>query len=936
MSLDDWQGRLASHFEDVTLTKLDQPHEPVTFAFEHGLDSEERAGLAGAIHNSVKMRALRREHYLCWAAYSSEVGYHYAGDQYWHSFTSQTPGWDQSHRWFIKWCFTKFSEQYNGAIPRGAWARQFSIICWPITHAILPTDLQRQLAEILYRIRHTVVADDVSSPGQLGQIIAANSLGTTSRFAQLASESELVGQIASALLRDDRSGEWIEARTLDRITQDLNVEEQARSWLHDAKDHVTRRAQIKGLKGGRSKPRQNDSSDALAPRPKIRPTLVLRPVKDNQWRLVVEAPNFTPLVRHYSDVQPILQRATVRLGSHERSYSGRALLHSSLLVPQSEWPTPQRPLVNVEPSHPDLDALLAHETSMSPGPWLFRLNQDGVAAEVRTGRVSLDAEYVLVTDRGTETPIGEEVDVGCENITAWKFAVSSLDDVADTLREWKLTPARQFVARPAGLPAVRWDREGSAEWLSTDRPIINLKANFAISRFEAQIDISNQVLSVSVKPLDKKSAHLILPLLPAGTYFLQVAAHPLDTSLRVEQGVMEISIRDALPNDDRAVALLVSQEPTEATLNQLFDGDVSFLVHGPGSKKVSVSLRLMKRDRIKPLIERKIPPVPLPVSKEAFAQRFNAVLRKDDKLISAYVQADACELQFGGTGLGSHVHRFERPLTPLRWGLFESKEDYSITLFEDVANPMEIETTRYDFSTPFRPRSLSAAELAKASKGTAIPGLYIAQNTQDVATTIVPVRSLAELKTIRPRFYRQERNAESVNRYLDTIDLWYGVESRGNLFGRYAWRVALRALVQQLVGLVCGTPWYKSERAFDRNRDLLVLSKRIPYKHWGEGWAEPLIKSRAEMATLPVEERIAQLAALTRNSIELCRFALRLASEPATIDRSANTKFDLNLRAVMQRSELVRAARLVVLGTATTADHSDDLGRVIYSGWKWN
>ena len=936
ISLDEWQKRLELHFDDVTLAKLDQPHEPVTFAIEHGLNSEERAALAAEVRKSVQALSLQRDHYLCWAVYAAEVGYHYAGDEYWHSFTSQTPGWDQSYRWFIKSCLRNFSEQYNGAIPRGAWARNFSIICWPITHAILPTDLQRQLAEILYRIRHTVVVDDVSSPGQLGQIIAANSFGTTSRFAQLASEPELIGQIASALLRDDQSGEWIEASALDRITQDLNVEEQARSWLHHAKDHVSRRAQVKGLKGGRRAPRGDDTSGAQAPRPKIRPTLALRPVRDNQWRLVVEAPNFTPLVRHYSEVQPILQRATVRLGSHERSYSGRALLHSSLPVPQLKWPTPLEPLIKVEPSHPDLDALLMHETCMSPGPWLFRLNQDGIAAEVRTGRVSLEADYVLVTNRDTDSPIGEQVDVGCDDVTAWRFSVSSLDEIENTLREWQLLPARQIIARPTGLPAVRWDREGAAEWLSTHHPIISLKSNFAISRFEAQIDISNQVLLASAEPREQNVAHLILPVLPAGTYYLQVSAHPVDTNLRVEQGEMEISIRDALPDDDRAVALIVAQEPTEATLNQLFEGEVSFVVHGPGNRNASASLRLLKRDRISPLVERSIAPLAFPVSKETFTQRFDRLLSKDDELSRAYLQADACEIQFGGTGLGSCVHRFERPFTPLRWGLLESKDDYSITLFEDVANPDEIETMRYEFSTPLKARRLTANDLTKASNGITQPGLYVAKSEQYLASSIVPVRSLEELRTIRPRFFRPERDLESVKHYLETIGLWYCVESRGNLFGRYPWRVAIHALVQQVVGLISGTPWYKAERAFERNRDLLALSKRIPYKHWGEGWPESLMNAIAEFAKSPVEQRVARFATLTGHPVELCDFALRMTSQPATLFRGDSSNIDRSIRTVMQRSELVRAARFVVLGTATMTDQSIDVSHQKNVGWKWS
>ena len=181
---------------------------------EHGLDEGDLGVLRTVVCDNIGSLSL--DYYLCWAVYAAEVGYQYAGDEYWHTFREQTPCWDQRDRPFIKSCFQKFSKEYNGAIPQGSWAQHRSIICWPITHAILPKDLQLQLAEVLYRVRHSVVLDDVESPGQFGRIIAANSMKSTSRFKQLANEPELIGQIASALLRDDRTGEWIEPKTFGK------------------------------------------------------------------------------------------------------------------------------------------------------------------------------------------------------------------------------------------------------------------------------------------------------------------------------------------------------------------------------------------------------------------------------------------------------------------------------------------------------------------------------------------------------------------------------------------------------------------------------------------------------------------------------------------------------------------------------------------------
>src|SRR5690606_26148673 len=106
---------------------------------------------------------------------------------------------------------------------------------------------QRQLARILYDLRHSFDSDLLASPEQLGKSIAARSWNASSRFQNLAEDPLLVGQIAAALLIEDESGSrsLLLPLTLRRIAEDLNRERLAREWLRGAR-RIAHRAQMRG------------------------------------------------------------------------------------------------------------------------------------------------------------------------------------------------------------------------------------------------------------------------------------------------------------------------------------------------------------------------------------------------------------------------------------------------------------------------------------------------------------------------------------------------------------------------------------------------------------------------------------------------------------------------------------------------------------------
>src|SRR5262249_36309989 len=143
------------------------------FALEHGLSQAEVVELQREIRAAKRPTA---DTALAWIVYSTELGYEYTGDEYWQTFDEVTPSWvAHGHPHWLRDQFEWFARSFEGARPSGAWAKHFSIICWPITHAILPYDLQRQLARILYDIRYQFSAQLFKEPLELGRRIAAAS-----------------------------------------------------------------------------------------------------------------------------------------------------------------------------------------------------------------------------------------------------------------------------------------------------------------------------------------------------------------------------------------------------------------------------------------------------------------------------------------------------------------------------------------------------------------------------------------------------------------------------------------------------------------------------------------------------------------------------------------------------------------------------------------
>ena len=165
--LRDWHTRLDKHFTELHRLRQEVHNFPI-FALEHDLNNTELEQLATALRTHISKNPPSRDHALAWIVYATEMGYQYSGYEYWQSFESNTPGWiENGDRNWIRDEFQWFQEKFDGAQPSGSWAEHRTIICWPITHAILPQDLQQQLARLLYESRNLFSAEVLESPEAL-------------------------------------------------------------------------------------------------------------------------------------------------------------------------------------------------------------------------------------------------------------------------------------------------------------------------------------------------------------------------------------------------------------------------------------------------------------------------------------------------------------------------------------------------------------------------------------------------------------------------------------------------------------------------------------------------------------------------------------------------------------------------------------------------
>lgn len=952
MPLDQWQKRLEGHFTELASAR--SASDFPLFALEHGLSDHELEEINGLLRSRLAGNLWLPSHWLVWVVYATEFGYDYEGDEYWLSYEEHTPGWrertsrDQLRKWFVK-----FQAIYRGVTPSGAWAGQFPIIAWPITHAILPKYLQWQFAKTLHDLRYQIGRLGALTPEAVGQLLAANAWEASSRFRVFLQQEELAGRIGVALLSDKKVEgiSPIYEPTLQRLVSDLEQVQSTREWLKETRRFVSERVIGTGRAPGPTStgrdvqfPMAREDRDAL---PNIRPTLMLRRSGGSTWSVVIDVPSLSGIARLHPELRTFLSRTRCQIvGTGTWHPAGWLLAHNQRSVLKS-WPG-AAPLLKFEQENPAVEHLIASESRLSDGSvWLCRLGDDGLAREITGRAVRPRGKYILLSEKAfpSDAPLLAPCGLDCDGANAALLSTPDFLSAAaiDSLQRLGLQVARTVRIWPAGLCARGWDGEGHSEWLTTETPCFGIVHDHSLDGYVLRLDNGAETFikaGVAGSPVFIK-----IPALPAGKHALSVKARrTLNTYGPVPapptDGVVTLEVREPepwIPGTTSHAGLAVSMDPPDPSLNTFWEGSVGLSVLGPAGHHVTCSISLSSATRAE-LLSEQIGTFELPVFNDAWAKK-RAQFLNDDRRTYAYMEASSGRFLIRGEELGEYALLLERDVKPVRWVCRSVHGVMTVRLIDDTGSNEAASCRFLSFRHPAQAATLNADSVLSGFQVPVPGGLFEARNGEFSDTIVASTPQIEgglQGLVIEPDLHDLDAGTVSVVNIIDLLRLWSETHMVGPLVNLRRSRIIDR-LINRLFSRLCGSRWAEAEKAFLSNPDAEATLQQLQRSLSGSPGFPAVLRrdyERMEAGTGPGTQWYAEICSRYGVCSEkgLCEFALQLASRPHHLPIMPVSVFEGLLAEVKGNSVLLRGARLLALLAATKDRGFSDNG---LPRWKW-
>ncbi|NMM24051.1 MAG: hypothetical protein HHJ11_11220 [Phycicoccus sp.] len=868
--------------------------------------------------------------------YAAEQGYDYVGDKYWPPFEAATPGWEYQHRDWLRSQFVKFADQYGGARPEGAFAGNFPIIAWPITHAVLPTYLQRHLAKLLYEFRTGLSTRLLSDPDELGNRLAARSRGYTERFRIFCQNTELLGQVAVALLAgEDEDSPYLIRSTLDRVVNGLSREQQARRWLASARQSAShvRSSGFKSSSGSRLANMGTKLPNAADPR------LLLRYL-DGAWNAYAALPDLTVLSGRLPHVFDELEHCRASVSGVPKKLARGRLVHGGQEVQFQSWPDTAKPFIEIEGGSESVNRLVADQCVMTHGAWwLFRRRGAGLAIEIRGRVLRPGHRYVLVCSTDVSAPTvgwSRSAPMNVSGVTAYALDVPKFltDEDVTLLDELGLAAESSVAIRPVGVVASSWDGEGAAEWLAGESAIIGIRSEL----LPAQCLVSMAGDSFFVDwPASATELVLALEGLDVGTHELNVALFGASHQ-ELSSGSLMVTIRDPQIRPETAtlgegIRLLAS--PARPTLGELWDEEATATVVIDGQIGSEADLQMCLRDGQGAKLAVVHRAVRLPVDEHGWGGIVRAI-RAEQKFRTVYEEAESCVLSVARGGVGFASLTCERDFLPLRWRFKKGRDgSYLATLTDRTGG----DHTKVEFLSVESPGVGVSYASDAAIRIPARGGLLRATSDEAEVVVVAPTNPNAMLLSSLSRSSVQwaVKSPAEIVRLATGHSLWVRAKVPQDAFAARQRELATDAFSRSIVCMVCGNHWANLERKvetaddpanyFDEMCDLMgtseahkSLGRAIARNLWG--WLSPgaLAVGFSEVAASALTENG------VRNQPTAGRFLLTLAGRPGYIldDWNEGDRAYL-LERVVASPVLLRAARFAVLGTRILNDQESAL-----------
>lgn len=895
------QERLDEHFLSLSRERADLGY-PV-YALEHGLDPSGILALRTALANALAHDgALSRAYWLPWIVVAAEIGYDYDGDEYWDSFARAIPNWRAyGNRTTIRTWFDAFAKRYGGFRPSGRWAQHFSIIAWPIAHAILPRDLQGQFARHLYDLRYELARRPGVPIGELGSIIRAGDPAGSSRFQHLLDQTELTARLVLALRDEDvlDAVPAIHRPTLARIVADLERRQSARDWLKEART-VLREARMRASaalsrRGGGTATRED-----AEPERGNGARLVARQSAEGAWVLGVSLPDLAQIVRQAGLDPKTLDQTRFRLGDHtSRWMPGRGLLTLAKTEQRirSLVQLASQSILYFERDIPCLSGLLAGAARIKGNsPWLLRIQEDGVARQLIGNYVRAGQNYLIVSEIELAPEIVhvlklQAVAAGVEDGTVYILRIPRTLGANELKALDAIKIGHRLCANiePMGL-VPRWDgAAGCSVWLTTEELLLRLSADHPVQEFSVSVD-GCPVVRIPVGNLPE--AIVSLGCLPAGPHVIEVGALTKGAQGgQLEPERLDIDVRTPLPwrqGVRQQAGFRAIREPDDASLDNILDGKARLAIVGPPERAVAVDVKLFN------LSGQPTERIPLgrvaSLADEPALRRLLAKLAQGTRAEEIH-SAPRVDLAFAVDELGVDTLSFFHKVRPLRWRLEVEDRAYSVRLIDEAGADHAVTIKQFNVSRPDVGVDVDYDQCLGGCAVAAPGALFVATSEKKPFSAIVSVppqrdrialTDLGAAVTVSPSL----DGPKHIPRLLALLRLWSRAHQVLGPIGMVRKAEVCAAFEQRVAAIVCGTDWARrvwqcratQVPSLDQLQREIGASPGFGSRLKSTDWRQAIGDGSAPTA-------FAHFAEVYRVSSdpELCALALQLALSPATV-----------------------------------------------------
>ncbi|RST52632.1 hypothetical protein [Variovorax sp. MHTC-1] len=840
-----FEERLRAHFSELSQSKASGGHR--LFALEHCLAPDEVKVLSAQLGKSLGRRRMLADFKVSWVVHAAEQGYDFDGQEYWHSFAQRTANWEYyGNRKRLRDWFRAFCAEFSGVQPQGEWAKHYKYIAWPIANALLPRDLQEQLAQSIFNIRFQLRTVAHLPPEATGKLIAQHSYVSSSRFRFLLQQHDLVGRLVHTLLQGDGLGQTsIYPATLQRITTDLNSRGHARAWLRDAqKQYAQLQFQLPGIKQNywtQTLPHASTTdAEVVAVTDRqgvlLRPTIELRRTALAEWQVVLSVPSFQPLVDVQPELRPHLERVRYTVSAHGTAlFLGRTLLSSrGMQYTLADWPAQRQCVLSFNAADTFFDRIVGPECQIQPAKvWVFRLSEDGTARHIATAHVVPGQSYLVITrEPGLIDRLGPPVVLRCAGVTCVKL---TLDTVISQAQKAALLQAGisfhlSVRVSPLGLLPRQWGEEGLGVWLTSETPCFTITRDHEFDAYQLAIDDGE----VQTFACDRNapSMNFMLQGLSVGRHKIAVAtrvsvATQTGSHFKTERSVeLSLFIRQPTawtPGKLSINAMVVDVHPPAPTIEDLLRGRIALSVEGDRARRATCMLVLTNASNEELSAQTIFQRERLPIAAAFWEERLNAFLNQtSDEQI--YLEAAGGFIRIDAEDLGEYRVALLHHPEPLRWGTTVSKSSATLRLINDgFDKPLQIE--RLSFSQPMQRISVDPARARIGIDTRAEDGLFVVRAQEHQYAAVVSSTHVGKEfgwlgVELDEHKMRQSRDDEEL---VDTYALWANARTCGAISRIKRMRV-LDHIHDQLIAVVCGIPWAKLEKR---------LASDVTADNWG-------------------------------------------------------------------------------------------------------